>query len=127
MNQANPAQRRRFPAVHHRIRVASTCLAVATLLFAVGCGSEGTSEEEQTLVPGTTAERRSVAPPMTVPERPPRGFVGSAVCAECHEDIAAEYSRNAMARSLNAVKPSGTDEKIIAEFSTVNGVSYSVE
>lgn len=61
------------------------------------------------------------------PAPPPQGFVGSAVCAECHENVAAEYAKNAMARSLETVKPSASDDNVIAEFSTVNGVSYSVE
>ena len=45
---------------------------------------------------------------------PENNFVGSRACAECHQQIAADYSRHPMARSL---QPVGTAE-VIEKFDT---------
>jgi predicted CXXCH cytochrome family protein len=109
------------------IRVVSVCLALAFGGLISGCGSKNavdTGKATQTVEKSTPP---APVAPLEAPTAPPQGFVGSAVCAECHEDVATEYSKNAMARSLKAVKTSAGEDNVVADFSTVNGVSYSVE
>ncbi|GIW94123.1 MAG: hypothetical protein KatS3mg110_2164 [Pirellulaceae bacterium] len=50
--------------------------------------------------------------PLRKPDPPPQGYVGSHICAECHEEIAERYSRHAMARSMASV----ADAELIEDY-----------
>ncbi len=54
--------------------------------------------------PASSTVSKPAFAPLLKPQPPAEGYVGSKVCAECHEEIAARYARHAMARSMAAVE-----------------------
>lgn len=86
---------------------------------------------------GSERPRHRLTPPdMQVANFPSRvhgssrlaSFVGDAVCAECHAEIAASYARSGMSRSWQAIEPSLLED--LPEPSTVrhpqSGYSYRI-
>ncbi|MFO0871457.1 MAG: tetratricopeptide repeat protein [Pirellulales bacterium] len=75
--------------------------------------------------------RDATTDPVTASRKLPparQGFVGSAVCAECHAEIAEKYARHPMARSLTPVAMASPIENYDqTQFSPSGPRSYRVE
>ena len=68
--------------------------------------------------------------PVSRPAPPPQGYVGSAACAKCHEDLCKSFAQHPMGRS-SALTPGPADlEDFSAEkgtFTAANGTRYQAE
>lgn len=68
--------------------------------------------------------------PVSRPAPPPEGYVGSAACAECHEDLCKSFAQHPMGRS-SALTPGPADIEDFSEakaaFTAVDGTRYKAE
>ncbi len=84
-----------------RYDLAFLILAIAG---AAGAGCGGSTSKPAVPGPGTNRTQTSQLsrrPPL--PEARPDGYVGSKVCADCHEEIASQFAAHPMGQSLNTV------------------------
>lgn len=68
--------------------------------------------------------------PVSRPAAPPQGYIGSAACSECHEDLCKTFAQHPMGRSAAPTPGNAEQEDYSAEtatFTAVDGTRYKAE
>lgn len=79
--------------------------------------------------PAAREEGPGVAQRIARPDAPASGYLGSRVCRECHADIAKQFARHPMSRSMSALPEANPveGEPVTVSFTTHPGRRYTVE
>ena len=105
------------------MRICDSCWPVVAALFFLGCGSP-TPTAPQPVSESTKTVRRAEKP-----TPPAMDYVGSAVCASCHREIADQFAAHPMGRSAGSLSSVPVIEAYsdAARFETRDRKQYSVE
>ncbi len=91
---------------------------------------QGCSSQPAAVTAPSQADLRLPTSPVSRPAPPPEGYVGSAACAQCHEDLCKSFAQHPMGRS-SALTPGEADlEDYSAEkatFTAADGTRYKAE
>ena len=98
--KSRPAESSRLSSA--RLRRQPVVVMALTLLcvWLAGCGDRA---EPQSIPPVASKQQSPPESPISRPAKPRTDYVGSKVCAACHEEISNTFAAHPMARSLGEV------------------------